>query len=88
MFVAGILAGAFLMALKSGLFKISVQDKTVLLRASLGGLMMGVGAMLAGGCNIGQGLSGVSTLSVESILAAIFIFMGAALGVKWLEGKD
>lgn len=88
MFVTGTLAGAFLMALKSGLFKISVQDKAALLRASLGGLMMGIGAMLAGGCNIGQGLSGVSTLSVESILAAICIFMGAALGVKWLEGKD
>lgn len=87
MFVTGTLAGAFLMALKSGLFKITVQDKTVLLRAMSGGLMMGVGAMLAGGCNIGQGLSGVSTLSVESILATACIFIGAALGVKWLESK-
>lgn len=88
MFVAGTLAGAFLMALKSGLFKFTVQDKSVLLRALLGGLLMGVGAMLAGGCNIGQGLSGVSTLSVESILAGGCIFVGAGLGVKWLEGRS
>jgi hypothetical protein len=47
--------------------------------------MMGLGAALAGGCNIGQGLSGVSTLSVGSFAAASAIFVGAVLGVKWLE---
>lgn len=45
--------------------------------------MMGIGAIFAGGCNIGQGLSGVSTLSVTSLLAAASVFFGAALGVNW-----
>lgn len=45
--------------------------------------MMGFGAIFAGGCNIGQGLSGVSTLSVTSLLAAASIFFRAALGVNW-----
>jgi len=46
---------------------------------------MGFGAMVAGGCNIGQGLSGVSTLAAGSLLAAGAIFAGAVLAVKWLE---
>lgn len=49
--------------------------------------MMGVGAVTAGGCNIGQGLSGVSTLSAGSLIAASAIFAGAILGVKWLERR-
>jgi hypothetical protein len=44
---------------------------------------MGIGAIFAGGCNIGQGPSGVSTLAVTSLLAAASIFSGAALGVNW-----
>jgi hypothetical protein len=45
--------------------------------------MMGISAIFAGGCNIGQGPSGVSTLSVTSLLATASIFFGAALGMNW-----
>ena len=47
--------------------------------------MMGAGAIMAGGCNIGQGLTGISTLSIESVMAVIAIFSGMFLGVKWLQ---
>jgi uncharacterized membrane protein YedE/YeeE len=41
-----------------------------------GSIMMGFGAATAGGCNIGQGLTGVVTLSVGSISATIAIILG------------
>jgi uncharacterized membrane protein YedE/YeeE len=47
-----------------------------------GGAMMGIGAMFADGCNIGQGLSGVSTLAIQSILALGGILCGMGL-ILW-----
>jgi len=49
-----------------------------------GGAMMGFGAVLAGGCNIGQGLSGVATLSVSSLLALTGIVAGMLAGLHWV----
>ncbi|MEK6682719.1 MAG: YeeE/YedE thiosulfate transporter family protein, partial [Nitrospirota bacterium] len=53
----------------------------------VGGLLMGFGAIVAMGCNIGQGLSGISTLSVGSILTMIFIFIGAISGAKYMNWR-
>jgi len=38
--------------------------------------MMGFGAVLAGGCNIGQALTGFATLSVGSIVATVAMIAG------------
>lgn len=46
---------------------------------------MGVGAVLAGGCNIGQGLTGAATLSLTSLLAVSGILGGLLLGLLWVE---
>ena len=43
-----------------------------------GGVLMGVGGVLAMGCTIGQGVTGVSTLALGSILAVCSIVAGAA----------
>jgi hypothetical protein len=40
---------------------------------------MGIGATVAYGCNVGQGLTGFSTLSLESLLAVIGMFVGVML---------
>lgn len=53
-----------------------------------GGLLMGVGAIFAGGCNIGNGLSGVSTCSIEAITATIAIIAGMRLGLSWLQHAE
>jgi len=44
---------------------------------------MGMGAVMALGCSIGQGLSGLSTLSWGSLLAVLGIAVGAVSTLQW-----
>ena len=46
-------------------------------RYIVGGAMMGMGGVLAGGCTVGAGLSGIPMLSVAAILALVSIAVGA-----------
>jgi hypothetical protein len=48
----------------------------------IGGTLMGFGGVTAMGCTIGQGMSGVSTLSLGSFLAFFSIVAGAAITMK------
>ena len=57
----------------------------------VGGALMGFGGVTAMGCTVGQGLSGVSTLSVTSILALAGIVAGGVIGLKfqlWLLMRE
>ncbi len=85
---AGVLGGALLSSLLSRRYRWVPPDPGHVLHALAGGTLMGVGAILAGGCNIGQGLSGMSTLSVGSLLAVIGIVLGMGLGIAWLERTE
>jgi uncharacterized membrane protein YedE/YeeE len=49
----------------------------------VGGCLMGVGGVTALGCTVGQGLSGISTLSVGSVLALAGIVGGGVAAVRW-----
>lgn len=78
--IGGVLVGAFLSAAtRSELSLVSFADSRETLRYGAGGVLMGVGGVLAGGCTIGAGLSGVSTLSVAAILALLSIVAGAVI---------
>ena len=51
---------------------------------------MGMGGVMAMGCSFGQGLTGLSTLSWGSMLAAAAMVAGAALAVRaqwWLAER-
>jgi len=48
-----------------------------------GGALMGLGGVTAMGCTIGQGLSGLSTLSLGSFIAVAGIVGGAWLAIRW-----
>lgn len=50
--------------------------------------MMGIGGTLAAGCNIGNALTGLSILSLNSVVATGGIIVGLALGVRVQEHKD
>jgi uncharacterized membrane protein YedE/YeeE len=82
--VAGMLLGAGAGGLASREFRWTRAAAGRLRYHLLGGALMGVGATLAGGCNIGQGLTGLSTVSIESVLALAFMLVGIRLGVAWL----
>ena len=45
-------------------------------RYMAGAALMGVGGVLAGGCTVGAGVSGIPTLSVAAILAIASIGLG------------
>jgi uncharacterized protein len=49
----------------------------------VGAVLMGVGGVTAMGCTIGQGLSGLSTLSITSFVAVAAIVLGAVLALKY-----
>ena len=55
----------------------SLPDARTLVRQSAGGLTMGLGASLAGGCNIGHGVTGIATLGVGSIVGVLSIMLGS-----------
>ena len=83
---AGVLAGAFLAALGSRTARWEGFDSTSRLAASAGGgLLMGIGGVLAAGCSIGQGLSGLSTLSLASFAAVAGILLGALVSLRLLR---
>jgi hypothetical protein len=47
-------------------------------------MLMGVGGVTAMGCSVGQGLSGVSTLGLTSIVALLAIAAGCVAGLRFL----
>lgn len=78
--VAGTVLGAFASALAARSVRIEGFDSPArLAQAMIGGLLMGFGGVLAVGCSIGQGLSGLSTLALASVPACIGIVAGAWL---------
>jgi hypothetical protein len=48
----------------------------------IGAVLMGFGGVMAMGCTIGQGITGVSTLAIGSILTFFSIVFGSALTMK------
>ncbi|MCE8034012.1 MAG: YeeE/YedE family protein [Halomonas sp.] len=81
--VAGVLLGALATALLRRDWTLrSFDSPTHMLRSMAGGALMGLGGVMALGCSIGQGLSGISTLSLTSFVAVAGIVLGAQLGIR------
>lgn len=49
-----------------------------------GGVLMGFGGVLAGGCTVGAGLAGVPTLGMSALLALLFIGVGGLIADRLL----
>lgn len=81
--VFGVVTGSFLYSLHNRSFRweyfTSAQD---MFRHIVGAILMGFGGVTAAGCTIGQGVTGVSTLSLCSIIAFFGIVTGAAVTMK------
>ena len=83
--VAGVILGAFIGSLIKGHFRWEAcDDPRELRRQLLGAALMGIGAVIAVGCSVGQGLSAFSTLAYSAPLTMICIMIGAAAGLRQL----
>ncbi len=84
--VFGSLLGALVAALATGRFQIAgFADPADTKRNLAGAALMGIGGVLALGCSIGQGVTGISTMAAGSFLAFAAMASGAVLGVKYLD---
>ena len=81
--VGGVILGSFLYVILTGKFRLETfSDRGDMIRHMLGGVLMGFGGVLALGCTIGQGITGMSTLALGSLMALISIIFGSALMMK------
>ncbi len=76
LYIIGVPLGSYASAKALKKFKWLVPAARQLVTIMGGGIMMGFGAVLAGGCNIGQALTGFATLSIGSIIATLAIIAG------------
>ena len=82
--VAGVIAGSALSALASRTFRWEGFGSTEDVANHLvGAVLMGVGGVTAMGCTIGQGLTGISTLSLTSFTALAGIVLGAVAALRY-----
>lgn len=75
LYVIAVPLGAFLSVKSRKKFGIIFYSDEVF-ENFIGGAIMGIGAALSGGCNIGHGLTGASTLAISSILTTAFMILG------------
>ena len=84
--IGGVLAGAAVLSLLSGRFAWqSFESPAQTGRYMAGAVLMGVGGVLAGGCTVGAGLSGVPTLGLSAMLAVAAIAVGGLAADRLLR---
>ncbi len=80
----GLIWGALAASLIAGQFSIRKPPKLELAKGFVGGVLLGIGAGLAGGCNVGGFYSSVSALSGSGLVMLIGLLAGAHVGLKYL----
>lgn len=74
--VIGIFIGSYVAAKGSNEFRWRLPDLKTLYHSTLGGLAMGIGASLAGGCTIGNGLTATAVMSSKGWISLAFTILG------------
>ena len=80
----GIIGGAFAAALLARQFRIRGAPPWELFKGVVGGCLMGIGATLSFGCNIGGFFSATSALSLAGPAMMVGLMLGAIVGLKLL----
>lgn len=81
--IIGIAAGSYIAARGSGEFRWRIPDFKTIRNNFVGGILMGFGAGIAGGCTIGNGLVNTSLFTWQGWVATPFIIAGTWLAT-WL----
>ncbi|MCH2538997.1 MAG: YeeE/YedE family protein [Anaerolineales bacterium] len=87
----GLLGGAVLSAMLAGQFGIRAAPLGDLVKGAIGGIMIGAGAVLVRGCNIGGFFNGTSALSLHGVAMGLGLVVGALIGTRilvWQIGKS
>ncbi len=85
--IAGVFSGAFIAAALAGELKMQGFDGEIPMRqAMIGAALMGFGAMLAGGCAIGAGVTGTSILAATALVALTAMWVGAVMTERVMNG--
>ncbi len=74
--VLGLFIGSFIAAKASGEFRWRVPNAKTMVTSSAGGVLMGIGASLAGGCSIGNGLVMTAMMTWQGWIALVFMILG------------
>lgn len=74
--VLGVFLGALFGAKMSGEFRFRMPNVKTALNSATGGLLMGFGASLAGGCSIGNGLVMTAMMTWSGWTALVFMILG------------
>jgi len=82
--IAGVVLGSLFSAIQSKEFGWRAPKAQTLATQFGAGLVMGFSGSLAGGCNVGHGLTGLSTLALGSLVGIIFIILGCWTMVYFL----
>lgn len=86
--IPGVFLGAFLGALVGGELRVEgYHSVPQMLRSLGGGALMGFGGVLAGGCAIGAGVTGVSIFVGPLMLATFCFFIGAWVADRIVDHK-
>jgi len=87
--VAGMIAGSAFVSILTKSFRWeSFRDTEDTANHLIGASLMGFGGVTALGCTVGQGLSGISTLAIGSLLALPGFIFGAYLALLYLETRN
>lgn len=82
----GIIAGALIAAMLSGDFRWRwPRQRGVYLRVLGGGVLMGYGAGLASGCNIGAFFSAVPSLGLNGAVFGAAVLLGGLVGLQIIK---
>ncbi len=81
-FLAGIVVGAAVCARSVSSFDFRGERPLRLVGLAAGGFLLGFGGWVAGGCNLGHGLSGAAQLNVSSWVVVAAIVLGVAVATR------
>jgi hypothetical protein len=80
----GFVAGAFLSANLGNQFALRIPPMLEMVKAVAAGIFMGVGATLAGGCNVGGFYNAIGNLSAHGFAMMLGLVFGAIVGLKYI----
>lgn len=80
--VVGILVGSFIAAKLSGEFRVRIPDKETIGKSIAGGIGMGIGAAIAGGCTVGNSMVDTAQFAYQGWVSTLFMIIGAGVAAR------